>query len=193
MLGPVPRLWTDTIEAHRREVRDAIVDTTAALVAEHGVRSVTMSQIAQETGIGRATLYKYFPDVETILAAWHERHLAGHAHRLAALRHGPGDVDHRLQDLLAAVALIQVKRLAGALGPLLHWDEHVDRAQQHVGELIQGLLIEGVEAGSVRSDVPPVELVSYCLHALAAARDLDSEAAVQRLVALTLAGVRPSP
>jgi hypothetical protein len=50
----VPRLWTQTIETHRREVRDAVVDTTAALVAEHGLLSVRMSQIAEATGIGRA-------------------------------------------------------------------------------------------------------------------------------------------
>lgn len=48
-------------------------DTTAALVAEQGLTSVTMSRIAKESGIGLATLYKYFPDVESILLAWHER------------------------------------------------------------------------------------------------------------------------
>ena len=69
----VPKLWNETIEAHRAAVRDAILDTTAALVAEHGLWSVTMSQIAEKTGIGRATLYKYFADVEAILLAWHER------------------------------------------------------------------------------------------------------------------------
>ena len=37
-----------------------------------------MSQIAEQTGIGRATLYKYFPDVEAILLAWHERQVTGH-------------------------------------------------------------------------------------------------------------------
>ena len=74
----MPKLWNDTIEAHRREVRDATLETTAALVAKHGLRSVTMSQIAEETGIGRATLYKYYPDVEAILVAWHEGHVAVH-------------------------------------------------------------------------------------------------------------------
>jgi hypothetical protein len=73
--GQVPKLWNETIEAHRREVRDAILDTTATLVAEQGLRSVTMSQIADQTGIGRATLYKYFPDADTILRAWHERQI----------------------------------------------------------------------------------------------------------------------
>jgi len=78
----VPKLWTETIETHRREVREAILDTTAALVAEHGLLGVTMSQIAEETGIGRATLYKYFPDVEAILLAWHDRQITGHLAQL---------------------------------------------------------------------------------------------------------------
>ena len=84
----MPKLWTETIEAHRRAVHEAVLDTTAALVAEHGLRAVTMSQIAEQTGIGRATLYKYFPDVEAILVAWHDRHVSGHLEQLAAP--GPG-------------------------------------------------------------------------------------------------------
>src|SRR6266568_4976461 len=89
ILGGMPN-WNETVEAHRVGVRKAIVDTAAALVAQHGPRSVTMSQIAEETGIGRATLYKYFPDVEAILVAWHERHVAEHLERLAEARDRSG-------------------------------------------------------------------------------------------------------
>jgi hypothetical protein len=56
---------------------------------------------------------------------------------------------------------------------------------------MRDLLVEGIEAGRVRADVPPDELVGYCLHALATAPGLDSEAAVRRLVAMTMAGLRP--
>ena len=48
------------------------------LAAERGRRAVTMSPIAEETGIGRATLYKYFAGVEEILLAWHERQIIAH-------------------------------------------------------------------------------------------------------------------
>src|SRR6266700_667337 len=82
----MPKLWTQTVEEHRRAVRDATLDAAAALVAEHGLASVTMSQIAAETGIGRATLYKYFPDVEAILIAWHERQITRHLQHLAEAR-----------------------------------------------------------------------------------------------------------
>src|ERR671931_1365875 len=102
----VPKLWPVTIHAHRREVHDAILDTTAALVAEHGLWSVTMSQIAEATGIGRATLYKYFPDVEAILVAWHERQVTGHLEHLADVRDGAGDAGRRLEAVLEAYALM---------------------------------------------------------------------------------------
>jgi AcrR family transcriptional regulator len=81
--------------------RGAILNTTWALIAKHGLLSVTMSRIAEKTGIGRATLYKYFPDVEAILLAWHERHVTGHFERLAELRDRAGDASERLEAVLA--------------------------------------------------------------------------------------------
>lgn len=39
--------------------------------------------------------------------------------------------------------------------------------------------------------MPPAELARYCVHALTAASDLKSGGAVSRLVAVTLAGLRP--
>jgi AcrR family transcriptional regulator len=187
----VPKLWDQTIEAHRREVRDATLDTTAALVAKHGLRSVTMSQIAEETGIGRATLYKYFPDVEAILVAWHERQVAGHLDHLAELRDQAGDARERLEAVLEAYALIHHEHHGTPLAALLHRGEHVARAQQHLSHFIRDLLKEGAATGDLRADVAPDELASYCLHALAAASNLPSKAAVRRLVAVTLAGLRP--
>jgi AcrR family transcriptional regulator len=187
----VPKLWNDTIEAHRHEVRDAILETTAALVAERGVRAVTMLQIAGKTGIGRATLYKYFPDVEAILVAWHERHVTAHLEQLATLRHQGGDPGRRLEAVLETYALIQHEHHGTELAVLLHRGEHIARAQQHLSDLLRGLLTECAKAGAVRKDVAADELAGYCLHALAAASSLRSKPAVRRLVSVTLAGLRP--
>jgi AcrR family transcriptional regulator len=189
----VPRLWETTIAAHRDTVRDAILERTWALVAENGLRSVTMSQIAEATGIGRATLYKYFPDVEAILAAWHERHVVGHLDHLAELREQAGDPGERLEAVLEAYALISHHR--GRHGPelaaLLHRDEQVARAQRQLHALVRALVSEAAATGDVRNDIAPDELATYCLHALAAASTLSSKPAVRRLVAVTLAGLRP--
>jgi AcrR family transcriptional regulator len=190
----MPKLWNETIEAHRRDVRDAIMNTTAALVAAEGVLSVTMSEIAEETGIGRATLYKYFPDVEEILFAWHERQVTGHLQQLAEVHDRGGDARERLEAVLEAYALISHasrRHHDSELAGLLHRGDHVARAEHQVRDLIQGMIVEAAAAGEVRDDIGSDELASYCLHALTAASGLPSKAAVRRLVAVTLSGLHP--
>jgi hypothetical protein len=86
------------------------------------------------------------------------------------------------------------RQIAGHLGHLavlLHPDKHVARAQQHLRDMFRDLLTEAAMSGGIRDDVAPEELASYCLHALTAASNLPSEAAVHRLVTVTLAGLRP--
>jgi AcrR family transcriptional regulator len=189
----VPKLWSETIEAHRRAVIDAILDTTAALVAKYGMRAVTMSQIAEETGIGRATLYKYFSDVEAILLAWHERQIGGHLEHLAQIRDQPGDAGQRLEAVLRAYAVIlhETRGHADAeLAAFIHREEQLAAARHRLRRMIRDLLAEGAKTGDLRDDVPPDELASYCLHALTAASRMPSKAAVRRLVTVTMAGLR---
>jgi len=190
----VPKLWTDTIETHRREVHDAVLDTAAGLIAENGLLAVTMSRIAQETGIGRATLYKYFPDVESILLAWHERQIAMHLEQLVTVSNQGGDPVHRLQAVLEAYALITHEAHGhpdSELAASMHRDQQVHRAEHQLQRLVQGLLSDAAKSGAIRHDIPRGELATYCLHALAAASRLPSKAAVRRLVALTLSGLEP--
>src|SRR5213596_2718626 len=170
----MPKLWKETVEAHRREVRDAILDTAAALVAKHGLRAVTMSQIAEETGIGRATLYKYFSGVEPILIAWHERHVAHHLQQLTQLCNQAGDPGERLEAVLAAYALIAYERHrhGAELGALVHRRERIAGPQQQLNDIVRELMAEAIAARVVRADLPPDERASFCLHALGAAGDL---------------------
>ena len=189
----MPRLWTETIDEHRRAVRDAILETTVALVAEHGLRSVTMSQIAEEAGIGRATLYKYFPDVDAILVAWHQQQIAGHLEQLIAVRDQAGDAVERLEAVLETYAISRARsgHHDSELAAFLHRDHQVAAAEGQVRTIIRDLLADGAKAGRIRADVAPDELASYCLHALAAAGSAPSKAAVRRLVSVTIDGLRP--
>ncbi|MCP2247348.1 TetR/AcrR family transcriptional regulator [Lentzea aerocolonigenes] len=191
----MPKLWNETIETHRREVRHAILNTTAALVAERGLLNVTMSQIAEQTGIGRATLYKYFQDVESILRAWHGEQIAHLIAHLIAVRDRVTDPGERLEAVLEAFADIS-RRSRGHfdadLAAVLHRDEQVAGAQAQVQDVIRDLVADAARVGEVRDDVEPGELAAFCVHALTAAGNLSSEDAVRRLVAVTLAGLRPA-
>jgi AcrR family transcriptional regulator len=176
-------------------VGDAILDTTAALVREHGLRAVTMSQIAEQTGIGRATLYKYYPDVEAILVGWHERNAGGHLAQLAELRDHAADSAQALEAVLGTLALHMAERSqknGGDLVALVHQDKHVSKIEQQMRRFLADLIDQASKGGQVRTDIPPDELASYCLHALTAAGAGRSKASIQRLVAITLSGLRPT-
>jgi len=193
----VPKLWNETIEAHRRAVRETTLDVTAALVAEHGPASLTMSRIAGAAGIGRATLYKYFPDVESVLAGWYEREVTAQLARLAAVRDQVADPGQRLGAVLLAYALLAREQPSGlgvgALPERSGRDQGAHRARRRLLGLLREQLARDAAAGAVRDDLDPAQLAVYCLHALGAAAELPSAAAVDGLVAVTLAGLRPPP
>jgi AcrR family transcriptional regulator len=188
----VPKLWNDTIAAHRTQVHDTILETTAALVFERGLRAVTMAQIAERAGIGRATLYKYFPDVEAILRAWHARQIDGHLRQLTEIRDGTGNPADRLTAVLTSFAHIarQTRNHDTDLVRYLHPDPAINDARHQLEALITALIAEAAAARQLRADIEPGELAGYCLHALSAAADLDNDQALARLVTLTLSGMR---
>jgi AcrR family transcriptional regulator len=152
-----------------------------------------MSQIAEQAGIGRATLYKYFPDVEAIMFAWHDRQINNHLGYLVQIRDQAGDPAERLEAVLRAYAVINQQTRghhSTDLGAFLHRDERLEHAQHHLQHMIRELITDAVNAGDIRDDVAPAELATFCLHALSAAGGLPSAAAVRRLVTVTLAGLR---
>ncbi len=188
----MPRLWSETIDTHRRAVHEAILDTAAALVRDSGAASVTMSAIAEGAGIGRATLYKYFPDVDAVLAAWHERQVGRHLDQLVAVRDRKGNGIEGLRAVLEAVAMLSHSgRGGGTTAAHLHDAAHMTHARQRLSGFLQELLAECAAAGDVRVDVPTAELAAYCSAALTAATAIRSRAGVRRLVDVTLAGLRP--
>ncbi|GAA4581396.1 TetR/AcrR family transcriptional regulator [Planotetraspora phitsanulokensis] len=191
----MPKLWTETIDAHRTAVRGAALDAMAALVDEQGLVSLTMSQIAERAGVGRATLYKYFPDAQAVLTAWHERRLTEHLDRLTAAAEPAEPAVVRLRAALRTFAQIQfhsARHHGSELAVLLHHSEHVDRAQQRLREFVRDLIAEAAQDGNLRDDVAADELAGYCLHALTAAGTVGGQDAVDRLVAVTLAGLEAS-
>ncbi len=168
------KLWTHTVETHRQEVHEAIFGAVGQLVGTQGVLAVTMSRVAETAGIGRATLYKYFPDVEQLLETWHERHVTAHLATLAAIATSDDDPAQRLRAALSAYAQICAQRsahTADRLGAALHRSDSVRQRHQELVDLVTSLVVEAAAAGEVRDDVPAGALASFCLHALEAAGD----------------------
>lgn len=184
----MPRIWADTLDTHRKQVTDAILDATAALVAEHGPLSVAMGAVAERAGIGRATLYRYFPDVESIVVAWHERDVARHLGELAALAGRDGAT---LADVAGVVQSQRRKHTAADGGGViagvasgLAGFRHDRRSAVHgqVAGALAVLLGRLQAAGEVRDDLDPAVLAQWLLHAGHAPAAVDGDAVVRLVI-----------
>lgn len=186
----MPQLWNASIEAHRAAVTAEIKRAAWQLVHAHGLPALSMSQIADEVGISRATLYRYFPDVEAILVAWHADQVEHHLAALGEAASAEGSPIERLEAILnSAAAIAQEIPHSPELATLLHGGDDIAHAEQRLLALLEGVITAAVTAGQVRSDLPPADLARYCLYAVTAA----GSAAPERrdaLVQVVLAGLR---
>lgn len=137
-------------DAHRNRAR--LLDATVALVLEVG-GAPARDAVAARAGVGIGTLYRHFPDQQSLLHA-----VAGHVleHALAAGEAALAESDSGI-DALRAYMHAAVDLGLGALNvihPLLDapaWPEQRERAERILAEII-----ESARAGAqLRVDVEP--------------------------------------
>lgn len=88
------------------DTETAILDAALAEVLAHGIRRTTASDIARRCGVARQTLYRYWPDAQSVFAALITRELVA---ALPAAEKDPSDLEG-LVDLLVGTA-DRVRRL----------------------------------------------------------------------------------
>lgn len=195
----MPRIWADTIDSHRRQVHDAILDATAELILEHGPMSVAMSAIAERTGIGRATLYKYFPDIESILIAWHARDFGDHLAHLATLAESPSVT---LDDVIAFVSAQRERHhqhgatdIVGTIAHALAGDGAAmpDAIEREIIDALTALMRQLARRKEIRTDLQPEDLARWLFHTIHAPGDLNSNAVAELLAASLAPTVRGRP
>jgi AcrR family transcriptional regulator len=122
---------------------EAILQATAHILTEEGYHKANTNRIAERAGISIGSLYQYFPNKESLMAALMEQH----SNEIAAL------VESKLQNLFDAPLEIAVPELvkaviaAHAINPRLHQvlNEEIPRSErlqqmQKADERITGLL-----------------------------------------------------
>lgn len=71
-------------EARDTSPVERILDATGRVIAERGVAKARAGDIADEAGVGRATLYRYFATREDVFVAYAEREMERFLHDLVA-------------------------------------------------------------------------------------------------------------
>jgi AcrR family transcriptional regulator len=179
----MPRLWADSLEQHKADVRSAVMSTAAELAATAGVRSLTMSQIAQQAGISRATLYTYFSDVDEILRNWHHSMVDQH---LAALEESIEQADDDPTTRLVAACQRHVEVLTTHHNnPLLQphpSDPDTVTALERLHATFAALVAAALPTKAQRHGLSATDYAGYVLASLEAASRFPTGTARRRLI-----------
>ena len=146
----MPQTWNDTLEGHREAVRQAAMQAALEIASEAGFQKVSMSSVATRTGITRATLYKYFPDVESIFVEWHRRTLEHHVSHVERIAGGDGSATARLRAVLEFFAVTATTAAASpkSCTTASMWPPPRTRSSE-------SLNAQGIEALEFRQDLRP--------------------------------------
>jgi AcrR family transcriptional regulator len=178
------------LRADARRNRERVMAAARETFAEHGEKT-TLDEIARRAGVGPGTLYRHFPDRETLLATVYRTDIESLAERGRALsaEYPPGEAFARwlrLQfDHIKAKRGVgtAVKRMLGTGSPMMLECKALMR--DAAGDLLE----RAQEAGEIRKDADPDDVLRL-VHGVVLATETVPEMA-DRLLGFVLDGLRP--
>ena len=154
---------TDTtarpMRADARRNREALLQAAAELFAEEGTE-VSLEAVAARAGVGIGTLYRNFPNRDSLVEAAYRTevaHLCDAASEL--LDSNPPDVAlAEWMDRFVTYAAAK-RGMAGALKAVNAKTDLYSQTRTQITGAIGGLLEAGVVAGTLRADVEPEDVL----------------------------------
>lgn len=179
------------LRADARRNRDALLVVAAAQFAEQGAEA-PLDEIARRAGVGIGTLYRHFPTREALIADVYRREVdllcSGVDELLATL-----PADEALAEWMRRfVGYVATKRgLAVALKSMVNDNSELfAQSRTHINESMARLVHAAVEAGLVRADADPEDVLrgmsGFCLFS----EQAGWQEQAQRLVTLLVDGLR---
>lgn len=115
---------------------DQILHSASVLFMEKGFENVSMNQVADHSGVTKATVYYYFPTKTDLFVASIVGVLTRVNERIEHILQGPGSFQERL--LKISVNYLKV--------PQIHMDDMFGKIKQHLSEEQQNQLIHQEDA-----------------------------------------------
>ncbi len=176
-------------------IREAILAAARALLEESGPAAVTHQRVATRAGVGRATVYRHWPQPDQLLQdVLADARLPFFAHLDGPLRPW---LCRELRRLADELALAGVARFAVTLIERAQWDDKTRARRDRLQDQIAARLARAFEAAAARGEAQPLidpsEAAAVLLgpiyyRVIVQGRSIDT-AVIQRLVA----GVAPEP
>ncbi|MGW1225692.1 TetR/AcrR family transcriptional regulator [Streptomyces sp. NPDC001478] len=183
------------MRADARRNYDRLLTEARAAFAEHGT-DASLEDVARRAGVGIGTLYRHFPTRHALMSAVFQEAVAAlidRSRELAAAERPCAALVEWLGAMITHAG--EYRGLAQALISTCR-DENsaLSRCNVPLREAGAVLLSRAQEAGSVRADVSMDDLMRLTnAIALAAEQSPDDPALAERLLTLTLLGLRTAP
>jgi AcrR family transcriptional regulator len=136
----------------RNRAAAGILDVAATVLAERG-DAASMADVADSAGVGRATLYRYFPNRESLMRALAEVALDDLGDRVENAELATVTFEEGIARLARATAAANGKYLALFRGG----GKHIDPAEldRRIRQPIREFFERAAAEGAVRPDLPP--------------------------------------
>lgn len=198
----MPKISARTLEEHRAETTDRLLDAFSQLVMERGYAAVSLSDVAGRAGLARTAIYNYYEDREALLFSWTEREVR---RTLAILEEEIASVERSADKLAAFVRLQLVDFATRHLPPgqeVIEFlrPETYGRFMDHlrpVEEALRAILKEGAASGEF-ADIDPdrtIPMIMACIgaeRAPLASKRHDVEEATERVTTFLQRALAPS-
>lgn len=171
--------------------RDLIVQIAKQCFAETGAET-SMDHLAKRAGVGSGTLYRHFPNRETLLEAVYRAEVEKLAEAAESFAQELSPIDalrawlHLFVDYLATKKVI-----AAALSGLVNTGKMFDDHMAKVHEAVQMIYRRAAESGDIRADIYPVDHLRAIVGIAFFSGSEDWRDSAIRLVDTLILGSRP--
>ena len=151
---------------HRENQRERILDAAQRLFIRHGIDQVSISEIAREARITRATLYGYFPDKQEIAWAIFKRTIENwriDTDMISTTGTGYQRIERLLHSLAGGLEsqpeslrfIVEFNTLYAREGNPARVRSTIEQARSDGYSLLTIMIHEGIKDGSLRPDLDP--------------------------------------
>ena len=182
---------TRPLRADARRNRDRILEVAARAFSQDGPE-VTLDAIAKQADVGIGTLYRHFPTREALVDAAYRAELSRLCDSVdALLREQPPDQALRTWMELFIDYMATKRGMADALrAVIVSGGNPFSESRARLTAAITTLLHAGVDAGTLRSDVEPDDVLVGLSGVSLATTDTDRRKQAERLLDLLMDGLR---
>lgn len=178
-------------DARRNYAR--LLEAASGAFVEHGADDVSLEEIARRAGVGIGTLYRHFPTRQALLEAVYTDQVESLSARANELLGAESPADALADWMRALAKFSSTKRsMTTALLATFGTDsELLSSCAKEIKGAAESLLARAQQAGVVRTDVDPKDLIRL-VHAVNIATERTPDPGqADRMLALILDGMRP--